>query len=780
MKKAQTGAGGRAATACGRIAGSALGLLLMLTVGVRPAHGYIRQYYSLGRILAESPYVSVLRVTAVDRSKNVVTYQKVRDLKGTLPDTVLVHNIGRNGEFSAEGKANPGTFIQESARDWRDIMEWASAGKEVVMFCNGNQAELCMGNYWYQAWREGKGWRMIHSEPIFALAFAGRVQNLAAAVQAMQAGQEVVVSCMAPSDVRKLLDRTARLQRMKASLKITDHNVQRDFVAWGGDGEELRRLAGMPGFSQYGALPAMGTGRIGLAPSFFKDDGKPGLCLFSEQRVVLMESREGFLSERASGVEGGARAADWADYNGDGRPDLLLATPAGLRLFANTGSNLVETTSALPASPYPHFTAAVWIGSGKDARPDILAADGFRGLRLYRNRTLAAGSGSTAPRTGRWYYAGPFDNAGGNGFATAYPPEKEVNLAATYTGRDGAKVAWKEGSFTDGQVNDLALFQAPYNENTTVYLYREFETGAGSDIRVSLGSDDTLTVWFNGRQVHAENVARSCAPDQAILTLRTRPGRNTILLKVCQGGGGFAFYFSASPATSPSVVSTCFEDVSDGVGLGQNGAAGGLKGDALVVADVNGDGFDDVLFSAGSGVLLLQTPTGFAESPAGGIAYQTGVAVPAFGDFNGDGRPDLFAPQADGPSRLFVNEGAGRFRDVTATAGDLAKPLGAATCAVWDDFCKRGRADLLVGCVRGQNRYLRNNGDGTFTDAGGEIGLYEAIYNTTGIAVSDVNQDGVSDLVMGNSGGESAVLLGNQRRLFSGETVNDPSRRSHP
>jgi hypothetical protein len=625
VKKAQTGAGGRAATACGRIAGSALGLLLMLTVGVRPAHGYIRQYYSLGRILAESPYVSVLRVTAVDRSKNVVTYQKVRDLKGTLPDTVLVHNIGRNGEFSAEGKANPGTYLQEGARDWRDIMEWASAGKEVVMFCNGNQAELCMGNYWYQAWREGKGWRMIHSEPIFALAFAGRVQNLAAAVQAMQAGQEVVVSCMAPSDVRKLLDRTARLQRMKASLKITDHNVQRDFVAWGGDGEELRRLAGMPGFSQYGALPAMGTGRIGLAPSFFKDDGKPGLCLFSEQRVVLMESREGFLSERASGVEGGARAADWADYNGDRRPDLLLATPAGLRLFANTGSNLVETTRALPASPYPHFTAAVWIRGGKDARPDILAADGFRGLRFYRNQSVKTPSGSAST-----------------------------------------------------------------------------------------------------------NAARA------------------------------------------------FADVSEDVGLGQNGAAGGLKGDALLAADVNGDGRDDVLFSAGSGVLLLQTPTGFAESPASGIAYQAGGAVPAFGDFNGDGRPDLFAPQADGPSRLFVNEGAGRFRDVTATAGDLAKPLGAATCAVWDDFCKRGRADLLVGCVRGQNRYLRNNGDGTFTDAGGEIGLYEAIYNTTGIAVSDVNQDGVSDLVMGNSGGESAVLLGNQRRLFSGETVNDPSRRSHP
>ena len=593
---------------------------LAMLLGSLPAHGYIRASYSLGRIVSESAYVSVLRVSAVDRSKNFITYQKVRDLKGTFADTVLQHNIGNYGEFSFEGKGTPGANLQNNARDWRDIMDWAGTGKEAVMFCspNGSQAEICMGNYWYQTWKEGAGWRLVHSEPTFALAFAGRVQNLIVAVQAMQAGQEVVVPCMAPSDAKALIERTARLQRVKASLKLGDYNAQRDFVGWGGDADQLRPVAGMPGFSQYGALASMGSGPVGLAPVCLNGDDKPGLCLFSEQRVVLMENREGFLAECVLGIEGGARAAAWADYNGDGRPDLLLATPSGLLLLANEGGGkFTNRTASLPSVPYQHVTAAVWIRGAPNAQPDILLADGFRGLRLYRNKRAPPSATSATP--------------------TNAPPD--------------------------------------------------------------------------------------------------------------------------------------FEDVSDTVGLGLGGAAGRLKGDHLLVADVNGDGIEDVLFSAGSGVLLLQTQRGFAPAPACGISYRAGGVIPAFGDFSGDGRPDLFVPQTTGPSLLFLNDGAGRFRDATAMAGDLAKPMGHATCAVWSDFCKRGRADLLVGCLRGQNRYFRNNGNGTFTDAGNEIGLYEGIYNTTALCVLDVNQDGVPDLVMGNTGGESAVLVGSRRRIFIAGTA---------
>ena len=83
----------------------------------------------------------------------------------------------------------------------------------------------------------------------------------------------------------------------------------------------------------------------------------------------------------------------------------------------------------------------------------------------------------------------------------------------------------------------------------------------------------------------------------------------------------------------------------------------------------------------------------------------------------------------------------------SAPDGALAKPIAGANCAAWSDFSKRGKLDLFVGCLRGPNRYYRNLGGGKFADAGEEIGFYRRIFNTRGLAVVDMNKDGVLDLV---------------------------------
>jgi hypothetical protein len=142
---------------------------------------------------------------------------------------------------------------------------------------------------------------------------------------------------------------------------------------------------------------------------------------------------------------------------------------------------------------------------------------------------------------GKWHYIGPFDNTDNQGFDTVYEPEKEIDLKKTYDGKDGVKAAWKEfPKFAVGQVNDLKRFKV--NDYSFVYLYHEIEVKEAVTLPISLGSDDSLAVWLNGDKLVSQNVVRSAAPDQDRATLKLKPGKNKLLVKVGNVAGDWAFY----------------------------------------------------------------------------------------------------------------------------------------------------------------------------------------------------------------------------------------------
>lgn len=720
----------------------ALAASLPLLSPPRRAHGYVEVGHSLGQIVNLSTNIVLMKVASVDRKENRVIYTKVRDLKGTHKHTEIRHNIGKNGF---------------EAREWQTVMNWAEVGKEAVFFHNGGASETCIGMYWYQAYGNANDpnngpWGMSHAEPFLLRSFAGRVDKLVSAITDMQAGKEVIVPCMIDGNKDDLKAARARIQRLKASLKLGDYNPKRDFVGWGG--EDFRRLLGLPGFTHISSLTNVGPDVQAISCADFDGDGRLDLCLVGPGRVALLQNGAEAFGEISLPGGGGARAAVWADYNADGLPDLLLAAPAGPRLYTNLGKGAFRDDShLLPAEPAYNVTCAAWVDQDADGRPDILLGNGFHGLRLYRNK----GKSDIEPALalGQWRYIGPFMNKNRAGFKAVYGPEKEIDYRKKYDGK-GEQVGWVEGQFTDGQVNNLALFKD--NNDGVVYLHREIRCRADMELPVSLGSDDGLVVWLNGTKLLSQDIDRACAPDQARLTLKLKKGKNDLLLKVTQGGGDWAFYFKPL-AEVPPAVTWHFADVSDAVGLGEDGVGGSDKGDALLVCDLDGDGQCDFVYAAGKGVVARGVGGKFVVVTDSGLSFDAGQVGLAVGDYDGDGLPDVIVPQGGGV-RLFRNVGKMRFVDVTKAAGLAGPAAGRVTSAAWGDVDGDGHLDLVLGCLRGPNRYLRNKGDGTFEEAGEKLGLPTRIFNTQAVCLADLNNDGALDVVFNNEGQDATVLLG--------------------
>jgi len=716
-------------------------LLITLT---RPAHAYVEIPYTLGRLINEATNIMTLRLEKVDKANRRLIFSKVTDLKGKHPANEVKHVINNGFE----------------EREWKTIMNWAEPGKIAVFFHNGGAGECMIDGYWYQIY-PGEWWSMSHAEPYLGRSFHGKPEKLAPLITAMLAGQEVIVPAMVDGDKNALKTGTAKIQRLKASLKIVEYNPAREFVGWGGN-DEFQKIVSMPGFTHQGQLPTVGPGAAGIAIADFDGDGKSDLCLYGEERIVLLQNAGNTMNEIALPYSGPTRGTDWADYNGDGKPDLLIATPTGPRLFTNTGNNTFRDDSrGLPVEQYYNCTAARFIDADGDKRPDILLANGFMGLRLYRNLGPDGAASSKTPKISPWHLIGPFDNRGGQGFDKVFEPEKSIDLSAELTGKDNRKLKWQQKDFPDGQVNSLALFED--NSEAVAYVYRELDFGSAVDLPASFGSDDSLKVFLNGKAIIAENVNRAAAPDQHQVTLNLKPGKNQLLIKVGQGNGEWAFYFATKGQAQTSVV-PLFEDVTDKFNLGTQGIGGSVKGDRLLVHDINGDGRDDFLYAAGTGLVALSTGSGFTELKESGIRFLPGGVSPIFADVTGDGRADLIVPQSEG-CRLFANTGSGRFADITLGAGDLNTITGKPTSVAVAIMKKGEPPALIVGCLTGPNRYLRNNGFGKFADATDDLNLYARIYNTRSLWAGDLSGKATMDLIFNNEGQDSTILIGDPNNV---------------
>jgi len=143
--------------------------------------------------------------------------------------------------------------------------------------------------------------------------------------------------------------------------------------------------------------------------------------------------------------------------------------------------------------------------------------------------------------------------------------------------------------------------------------------------------------------------------------------------------------------------------------------------------------------------------------------HGSGIAV---GDYDGDGKDDVYFVNQLGANSLYHNNGDGTFTDVTRSAG---VGLGDRLCvaATFADYDNSGRQSLFVTSTRGGNVLFKNLGAGKFKDATKEAGLTLVGHCQTALFF-DYDNDGYLDLLVTRTADWTAKELDQAAHYYPG------------
>ncbi len=323
---------------------------------------------------------------------------------------------------------------------------------------------------------------------------------------------------------------------------------------------------------------------------------------------------------------------------------------------------------------------------------------------------------------------------------------------------------------TSGLGTKLYLFSkntagAPQLQYQQLMLTRGFESSCDTRLHFGLGSatviDSVLVVW----------------PDQQYQVLKNVPANKPLTILKKNAGGIFkqTDFFNPSPSfltgvSNPVAVNWRHKEndfvdynIQYLIPHGQSD-----RGPKIAVADVNGDGLDDI-YACGAkyqaGTLLIQQNNG-SFIPADTNVFNADAlcedADALFFDANGDKKTDLLVISGGNEvpennraweDRLYLNDGTGHF---TKAGNPFTQQYENKSCVAAADIDNDGDQDFFIGNLASptafgmaKTSYLYiNDGKAHFNLAGNNVMPLQTIGMVTAASFADLNKDGWHDLVV--------------------------------
>lgn len=143
-----------------------------------------------------------------------------------------------------------------------------------------------------------------------------------------------------------------------------------------------------------------------------------------------------------------------------------------------------------------------------------------------------------------WHVIGPFPMKANPPFS----PEGLTDLTAHYDGFGDQTISWKTAHAIDdrGQIDLGAIYR--HDDDLVAYAYAEVESPVARRAEMAVGSDDTVTVWVNGDQVHDYSKRRGFRAEEDRFPIKLVKGKSRILIRCGNHGGGWQFSAAVTTA----------------------------------------------------------------------------------------------------------------------------------------------------------------------------------------------------------------------------------------